>query len=234
MKHLRTTGIFTLIELMVVIGIIAILASLLLPALGKAREFARQTSCKNNLKQVHTATMMYVNDNNEWMSGGQSGRLMEQLAVPYLNLASRFESSPPYYYHSITGPFLCPSETQISGVTEYRNSYIQTAGWTSAMGGWIDSSVGPPYLGRKINKIASGTVLMYPVRLEILASGIAGSDNLGSPTDCEASNLGHSDYPAYIHNRFDNFMFLDGSVNSFKSGTRFKWFPDNEFWMLNN
>lgn len=62
-------GAFTLVELLVVIGIIGVLISILLPAMGMAREQARVTACMSNLRQLYLATVMYANDNRDHFPG---------------------------------------------------------------------------------------------------------------------------------------------------------------------
>ncbi len=75
LRGVLNRGGFTLLELLVVIAVIALLASMLLPALHKARGKAKQIKCMSNLKQLGQAYMMYANDNDDWFPAcrGPSG-----------------------------------------------------------------------------------------------------------------------------------------------------------------
>jgi len=101
---------FTLIELLVVVAIIGLLSAILMPALSKARERARQATCVNNLKQLYTAFRMYANDWDGYIpiGGGYAyGWFRDNLIPKYVG--KKASSYKDWKDARSKSPFMCPS-----------------------------------------------------------------------------------------------------------------------------
>jgi len=227
---------FTLIELLVVVAIIAILASLLLPALGQARAKARTTQCANQLKQLGSGYLMYGDDNGDFIPVATSGYYWRESVACILGSTpggkpSWFKAGLLYgegYVHS--GPvFYCP--------TIRNTTYSFSAAWSdppkaNMRGGyvtrWVEQTVnaGPAFVDSRDG--SSAYVRLSEIEALRRANGGTPGNAPGSVVlmydftqDDIAANSLNGSGGALIseHPRFGfNMVFTDGHVANDSSG----------------
>jgi len=239
---------FTLVELLVVIGIIAILIALLLPALNKARDQANTLACQSNMRQVGILTANYVADNNGWLpfcSYSAPDGLASQNTIwqAYIAANSPTDNADPANANPTAIPFNCNSLLLIcpGTVSEYFTgtglayaSDVDTKGVTTyfvAVSTEVcvrdDAQYGIP--GRKISQFHRTSQIMLAC------------DNYGRPILGQEGNWAGGGSGAqnvrFRHNRGQNInlVFLDGHAESWEysscqgPGVTNKAYPRNLF-----
>ncbi len=212
---------FTLIELLVVIAIIAILAAILLPALNKAREKARDSQCKNNLKQLGSMYYLYVGDYAGWCMPGTCAPTNRWAVNPWPRVLYMQN-----YLPGIRNTY-CPSEAPTEAKAGYRK--------TVEGGTWSDTSNSIKYAvsyGLNVYSFGDffGSPNIPPIKLSRLASFPGRSQHLilyidsanwigGFGTNVIESTSGYGIIPR--HESRANLVALSGHVTTIKSPLRF-------------